>query len=136
MNNQGASVYQAFWNKNPPASSGFDYHDFIETTINCVLGAIPDVGSIIQGIVEIGESLASSWPTDAQVQGPNTATAWNDHISAISTALTTFTGAMMTNGTATGGTSAMLDVLRGGSYFLQDADPITIDADTVWTNYL
>lgn len=38
-------------------------------------------------------------------------------------------------GKANGGSDAILQVIRGGSYFLDSADSVYIDPDNLWANY-
>lgn len=135
MGNQGPAVYESFWNKNPPTSAHFNYQSVVETTINSILGCIPDLGSIIQGVAEIGESIYSAIPTDTPVQGPSQASTWNSFISVVSQSMGNLANQIVAIANDQGATGTILNVMRNGPFFLNEADGVEINADAMWANY-
>jgi hypothetical protein len=135
MGNQGPVVYESFWNKNPPQSSTFNWKSVVETTMNSILGCIPDFGSVIQGIAEIGESIYDAEPTNAPVVGPNQGSTWNIFISVVSQAMSNLATQIVSVGALQGATGTVLEVMQNGAFFLDSADKVEINADAIWANY-
>lgn len=135
MGNQGPVVYESFWNKNPPPSASFNYESVVETTFNSILGCIPDFGSVIQGIAEIGESIYAAIPTNTPVPGPSQSSTWNSFISIVSQSMSSLASQIVGIANVQGATGTILDVMKNGVFFLNDADSVEINADALWANY-